>query len=173
MKTIVIYNSQTGFTKQYAQWISKKTGAECVALNKAKKMDLSGFDTIAFGSWMMAESVNKFKWFKKNVSKWQGKKLLVFCVGASPAENPDLDKMLSKYTDDEALRGVEFFYCPGGLRYEKMPSVHRVMMRMFLKMLGSKKDKTPEDVAQIEMISNSFDGSDIKYAEPVAEYINR
>ena len=33
MKTIVIYNSQTGFTKRYAQWIAEKTNGECVELN--------------------------------------------------------------------------------------------------------------------------------------------
>ena len=30
MKTIVIYNSETGFTKRYAQWIAEKANAECV-----------------------------------------------------------------------------------------------------------------------------------------------
>lgn len=171
MKTIVIYNSQTGFTKRYADWIAEEVNVECVELKKAKKMDFSEFDTIIFGSWMMAESINKFKWYKKNVSKWQDKKLAVFCVGASPAENPDLDKMLSKYTNDETLSGVEFFYCAGGLDYEKMPVVHRAMMKMFVKMLNSNKNKTEADLRQIEMISKSFDNSDKKYIEPIVEYI--
>lgn len=30
MNTIVIYNSQTGFTKRYAQWVAGATGADCV-----------------------------------------------------------------------------------------------------------------------------------------------
>ena len=30
MKTAVIYNSQTGFTKKYAEWISEATGADCL-----------------------------------------------------------------------------------------------------------------------------------------------
>ena len=30
MKTIIIYTSQTGFTKRYAEWISEASGAECV-----------------------------------------------------------------------------------------------------------------------------------------------
>ena len=29
MKTIVIYNSQTGFTKRYAEWIAEAAGADC------------------------------------------------------------------------------------------------------------------------------------------------
>ena len=34
MKTAVVYTSQTGFTKRYAEWIAEAVGAEC--------MDLSG-----------------------------------------------------------------------------------------------------------------------------------
>jgi len=31
MKTIVIYNSQTGFTERYAKWIAEETSADCVS----------------------------------------------------------------------------------------------------------------------------------------------
>jgi len=37
MKTIVIYNSQTGFTRRYAQWIAEAAGADCLELSAAKK----------------------------------------------------------------------------------------------------------------------------------------
>lgn len=37
MKAIVIYNSQTGFTKRYAQWIAEATGADCFELSEAKR----------------------------------------------------------------------------------------------------------------------------------------
>ena len=37
MKTIVIYNSQTGFTKRYAEWIAQESGADCFELSVAKK----------------------------------------------------------------------------------------------------------------------------------------
>lgn len=37
MKTIVIYTSQTGFTKRYAEWIAEATGADCFELSVAKR----------------------------------------------------------------------------------------------------------------------------------------
>ena len=37
MKTAVIYNSQTGFTKRYAKWISDEIGADCFEFAAAKK----------------------------------------------------------------------------------------------------------------------------------------
>lgn len=37
MQTIVIYNSKTGFTKRYAEWIAETAGAGCLPLSEAKK----------------------------------------------------------------------------------------------------------------------------------------
>ena len=34
------------------------------------------------------------------------------------------------------------FYCPGGLNYEKMNTASKIAMKMFVKMLDSKKNKT-------------------------------
>ncbi len=171
MKTIVIYNSQTGFTKRYAQWIAEATDARCAEYKEAKKMDLSGFDTIVYGGWAMAGSITKVKWFLKNKSKWEGKKLVAFCVGASPVENPELDEFLAKITEDEDFKGIRLFYLPGGLDYEKMSGASRTMMKMFVKMLDSKKDKTEADLMQIKMLSSSYDIADKKYIEPIVEYI--
>lgn len=172
MKTIVIYNSQTGFTKKYAEWIAEKAPAECVEYSKAKKLNLESYDTIIFGGWAIAGSISKIKWFKKNISKWQGKKLVAFCVGASPIENPEIDEALAKWSNEDELKNVKIFYCPGGLDYDKMSATSRTMMKMFVKMLNAKKDKTEDDLNQIKMVSGSYDISDIKYIEPILEYIN-
>ena len=172
MKTIVIYNSQTGFTKKYADWISQKANAECVEFSKAKNMNLDSYDSIVFGGWAMAGSITKVKWFKKNIDKWQNKKLVAFCVGASPIENPELDQFYATAFTQEEFKKVKLFYCPGGLNYEKMPATSKVMMKMFVKMLNNQKDKTEADLYRIKMMSSSYDISDIKYIEPIIEYLN-
>lgn len=172
MKTIVIYNSQTGFTKRYAQWIAQKTNADCIEYGKAKNMNLDSYDTVVFGGWAVAGSISKLKWFKKNISRWSGKKLVVFCVGASPIENPEIELTLPKNFTDEELKVVRWFYCPGGLDYDKMPVTSKTMMKMFVKALNSKKNKTEDDMEQIKMMSSSYDISDIKYIDPIIEYLN-
>ena len=172
MKTIVIYNSQTGFTKKYAQWIAEKANADCIEYSKAKAMDLDGYDAIVFGGWAVAGSISKLKWFKKNISRWRDKKLVAFCVGASPIENPEIELTLPKNFTDEELEIIRWFYCPGGLDYEKMTATSRVMMKMFVKALDAKKDKTKQDEEQIRMLSSSYDISDRKYIEPIIDYLN-
>lgn len=172
MKTIVIYNSQTGFTKKYADWIAEKANAECIEFSKAKKADLDSYDAIVFGGWAIAGSISKLKWFKKNISKWRNKKLAVFCVGASPIENPEIEATLPKNFTEDELKIVKWFYCPGGLDYDKMPMASKTAMKLFIKSLESRKNKTDDDLEQIRIMSSSYDISDIKYIEPIIEYLN-
>ena len=120
----------------------------------------------------MAGSISKLKWFKNNISKWSNKKLIVFCVGASPIENPEIEEALPKNFTADELKVVKWFYLPGGLDYEKMSLKSRAMMKMFVKMLKAKKNKTQDDLNQIRMVSSSYDISDIKYIEPIIDYLN-
>ncbi len=39
MKTLVIYTSQTGFTKKYAQWLSDEMNADIFELKDAQKKE--------------------------------------------------------------------------------------------------------------------------------------
>lgn len=173
MKTVVIYNSQTGFTKRYAQWIAEETGADCFTLADAKKKRLNEYDTIVFGGWACAGGISKLGWFKSNMNQWSGKKLIVFCVGASPMESPDIEPALRKNFDAAQWENVNVFYCPGGFNYGKMSVASKLMMKMMISSLKAKKDKTKEDEIMIQMISSSYDISDRKYIKPILSCISK
>lgn len=172
MKTIVIYNSQTGFTKRYARWIAEETKADCLAFSEAKKKNLDAYEAIIFGGWACAGGISKLKWFKNNLDKWNGKKLIVFCVGGSPMDSPDVEPALKRNFNDSEHKKVNVFYCPGGFNYEKMSASSKLMMKFFLKTLKAKKNKTKEEEEMIKMISSSYDISDKKYIEPILECLN-
>lgn len=167
MKTIVIYNSQTGFTKQYAEWIAEAIGADCLDLSTAKGKNMDSYEAIIFGGWACAGSIHKLNWFKKNIEKWNNKKLIAFCVGGSPLDNPEIKPALRRNFTESELEKVSVFYCPGGFRYEKMSAPSRLMMKMFLKALKAKKEKTEAEQEMIKMISTSYDISDRKYIESI------
>lgn len=173
MKTVVIYNSQTGFTKRYAEWIAEAAGADCLELASAKKKNLDAYEAIVFGGWACAGSISKLGWFKNNVSKWTGKKLIVFCVGGSPIDNPEIEQFLKQNLKEPEFRNVSAFYCPGGFHYEKMSAPSRLMMKMFIKTLQSKKDKTEAERVMVKMISSSYDIADKKYIEPILQCLKK
>lgn len=171
MKTAVIYNSQTGFTRRYAEWIAEAAGADCFTLADTKGQDFDSYDAIVFGSWACAGRISKLAWFKANWGKWQGKRLIVFCTGGSPAESPEIDAFLSGNFSQAEREQLCLFYCPGGFNYEKMPAGSRLMMKLFRKMVGAKKEKTEADREVLKMISRSYDISDRKYIEPILELL--
>lgn len=173
MKAVVVYTSQTGFTERYARWIAEAAGADCMELADAKKRSLEGYNTIIYGGWARAGSIAGLDWFKKNMPRWEGRKLVVFCVGGSPLENPDVPKALdANFT--AAQRGrVDVFYCPGGFCYERMSTASRLAMRMFVKALKTKRNQTPQDREMAEAVSSSYDISDRRYIEPILACLGR
>ena len=175
MKTIVIYNSQTGFTKKYAEWISEAVSCECVPFKQAAKINLSDYDAIVFGSWCMAGTVTKLNWFKKQMPALisAGKKLIIYAVGGSPDENPEVAVAMNRVLTEEERESVKLFYCPGGFNYEKMKAPSRFAMKMFVKGISQKKDATEAEKNMAEMISHSYDISDKKYIEPIVAELKK
>ena len=173
MKTIVIYHSQTGFTKRYAKWIADAAGADCLDLSEAKKKNLDKYDAIIFGGFACAGSISKLGWFKSHIEQWADKKLIAFCVGASPIDSPDIEPALKQNFNETQWKKVTVFYCPGGLNYERMSVPSRLMMKLFLKTLDAKKDKTEAEQEMVKMITASYDISDKKYIEPILQYLKK
>ena len=171
MRTAIIYVSQTGFTKQYAEWIAEEVGGECIAFADAEKRDLSGYDAVVFGGWCMGGTITKLDWFKRKIALWTDKKKVVFAVGASPADSPLIQEAFRNNFTDAEREQVSTFYCQGGLRYEKMKLGSKIMMKLFAKMMAGKKDKTEEEKEMAEMIGKSYDISDRKYILPIVEWL--
>ena len=46
MSTVVVYSSQTGFTKRYAEWLAEELGCQAVSLGDEPRFDASGFDVV-------------------------------------------------------------------------------------------------------------------------------
>ena len=67
MKTAIIYVSQTGFTKQYAEWLAEEVSGECMTIAEAEKKDLSGYDAVVFGGWCFAGTIKELDWFKERL----------------------------------------------------------------------------------------------------------
>ena len=151
MKTLIIYTSQTGFTKKYAQWIAEKVSGDLLDQKDARKKSREFFDeydAICYGGWAMAGSVVKSKWFLEKAADLKSKRLAMFCVGGSPSDNPDVDAYLQNALTEEEKKYIKLFYCPGGFNYA-----------------------TEKEKVMAEKMSSSYDISDIKYIEPIVSYL--
>ena len=179
MKTLITYTSQTGFTKQYATWLSEELQADCVSFKEAKKINFNDYNKIVYGGWFCAENITGLNKFIKKIGKLssiKSKQIAIFGVGSAPVGNPETTEILKKinsfvlsnFGDD---LNFKLFYCQGGFSYERMNLPSRLAMKMFVKILKSNKNKTPQDEAKIKLISTSFDKSDKKYLEPILDFL--
>ena len=173
MKTLIIYTSETGFTKKYSQWLAEKMNADTFELKDVKRKNKDFFDNyeaIVYAGWIMAGNVVKSKWFFKKAAGWKEKRLAIMAVGGSPNENPDVDATLKRMLNEEQRKYIKAFYCQGGFNYDKMKAPSRLMMKMFASALRKKPDEKSKQMA--EYISKSYDISDIKFIEPIVIYLN-
>ena len=174
MKTLVIYTSQTGFTKKYAELLGSRLNAEVVDLKKVKKAPSSRFadaDAIIFGGWVIAGKVFGSDWFTPKIAEWQGKKLAMFAVGGFPCEYPETEAVLQNALTEEQKKHVKVFYCQGGMCFEKMRFPYKLIMKMMRKTAAQNLNASEKDKEMAEMLSKSYDSSDAKYIGPIVEYI--
>ena len=48
-----------------------------------------------------------------------------------------------------------------------------MMMKAYASMLAKRKDQTEDDKKMAEMVATSYDISDVKYLDPIVEYIEK
>lgn len=174
MKTLVLYTSQTGFTKNYAYWINEQVGGQVLRLKDVTKMPSSffdDFDTIIYGGWTMGGKIVKAEWFLEKAASWKNKKLVIYCCGATPNDNPDIQPFLDRILTDEQKQYIKAFYCQAGINYKKMKFASKLAMKAFVTMLRNKVDKNQQEIDMMNLLSESFDNSDKKYIQPIVDYI--
>ena len=174
MKSIIIYSSQTGFTKRYAEWLAQELEADVITIAEAKKQSNEYFDEadeIIYGGWAMGGKIVNSEWFTQRIPAWKGKKLVLFCVGASPNEIPEVEVALHNALTDEERKYARAFYCQGGISYEKMKLPSKLAMKAFAAMVRNKKNATDQEKDMGEMISHSYDISDKKFIMPIVKYL--
>lgn len=156
MKTIILYYSKTGFTRQYAQWLAQDTGAECVPYEKRRGVKLDSFDAIVFGGRLRAGTIGGAKWFFREAAGLSGKRLALFFTGAMPPDPEGIRRAVEQNVPPQERERIPAFYLWGGLNYEKMGFLDKAMMAGFRKMLASKKAPSPEEQEAAKMVAQSY-----------------
>ena len=123
MKILITYQSKTGFTKKYAEWIQEELNGDLLELNKIK--DISKYDLIIHGGWIMGGMVKGLN----KIKKMNPKELIVFGVGFTPKSDVDINKLIK----DNKLEDIPFYYFEGGMNPKKMGFVGRTMVKLVTK----------------------------------------
>ena len=164
MKTMVIYQSKTGFTKKYATWIAQELSCEAKELKTVSNKEVEECDMVIFGGWIMAGTINGLD----KIRNLHSKKLVVFGVGAMPNH----EEYSEKIKIQNHLEETPFFYFQGGLAFEKMGFFSKMMLKMVSKSLNKKENKTAEEQEMVKLFAGSFDHADIDSIKPLTQIVD-
>lgn len=171
---IILYQSKYGATKRYAKWLQEATGFECVEVKKADIRKVQKADVIILGGGIYASGIAGLSFLKKNMELLKDKKLIVFCVGASPFEE-SAGKEVYRHNFSGALEHVPCFYCRGMWDEEAMTFKDRTLCKMLQKMVEKQDPSTyePWQKALMSAAGQKCDWTDRKYIEPLLAYIKK
>ena len=174
---VVIYNSQTGFTKRYADWLADEYNCRATSFKDRHSVDISNASVVIFCSWFHAGGLKGAKWLREQISKYPGKPFVVIGCGAYPMPcdkwpQSDIDEAFEKSLSCSEYENVECFYCQGGFDYDRLSVPDKIAMRMFFKMLEKRKDEDTRNVEVLETMREGFDGTKRDYLTPAILYIN-
>ena len=127
---IIIYGSQYGTTKQYAQELSKKTGIK--AEEYVNIEDINQYGTIIYIGALYAGSVLGMKKTLNKISNPSNKKIIIATVGlADPTDEENINNIregIKRQLSEDIYNQASIHFLRGGIDYSQLNLKHKTMM---------------------------------------------
>ncbi len=131
----IVYESNTGHTKEYALMLASALNIPCVSLKEYKP----DFEEIIFMSWVMAGMLKGYSKIKNKV-----KIICTIGVGLMPETNERIQALI-KNNDVKK----KFFYLPGGVNYKKLRCIKKRLLKAVGKQLEKENLEENKEIVQI------------------------
>ena len=170
-RTVVIYKSKHGSTKQYAEWIGEELECPVIDVKDFNKKDFVNYDNIIYGGHVQAGGIQGFDLIKKAM-RWgrlDGKKIVTFAVGLNVMQKETRMQLREINFDKPYVERMTCFYCPGAYNPEVVKGIDAGIMKMMISMLEGKGalDMTEDDKKLLEAVKKGANYVDRKYIEPI------
>lgn len=175
MKDIILYGSQYGSTRRYAEKLSEQTGIPAVSYKEAPA--LSDRKTIVYLGGLYAGGVLGLAKALRSFSLQSGQKLILVTVGlADPNEPENRDNIrasLQRQLPAGLYNQAKIFHLRGGIDYQKLSFGHRTVMKLLYQSLRKTplEKQTAENRALMETYGKQVDFTDFGTLEPIIHEI--
>lgn len=173
---IIVYGSQYGITKKYADELGRRTG---IAVKNYKDMyDINSYDTIIYFGALYAGGVMGMKKVFRELSSVADKKIIIATVGlADPADSENtaaIKRGMEKQLSKDVFENADIFHLRGGIDYSCLGFKHKTMMAMlYKKAIGLPEEKkTAEVKAMIETYNKKVDFIDFRRLDEIYRSCN-
>lgn len=164
----IVYQSKTGFTRQYAEMLSKSAKVKAFSLDEAEATLPKG-EEVLFMGWLMASHISGID---RAVRLWN---VRAACgVGMSPAS----DSVLPTMTKSNYVPNAPLFYLPGGWAPKKVGWFQRravgMVTRSIRKTLREKgSNRTEQEQAYYDMLVKGGSLVEFRNLKPVQQWLEK
>lgn len=151
MSNLIVYKSNTGFTKKYVDMIERRVlPCDVVEVSKLKKDQIKKADFIFYGGPLKNNVIEGLDKFLKHYNLMENKNVFIFCTGLQPCDQEKKENVITANGLD--FYHVRLYLLPGGLDVSKMSPLKQKMMKLGLD-AAFKSEKMPAGVTR-EMIDS-------------------
>jgi menaquinone-dependent protoporphyrinogen IX oxidase len=175
MRTVIVYGSQYGTAKRYAEALAGRTESEIRSCEDLKDLDV--YDNIVFIGALYAGGVLGLKKTLSGIHDLQNKKIVIATVGlADPNDRENTETIrngLKKQLPENICNHASIFHLRGGIDYSRLNLKHRTMMALlYRKAKGLPEEKKTAEVrAMIDTYGKRVDFVDLSSLDPIIREI--
>ena len=153
---IIIYGSQYGTTKRYAEELGKQSNIE--VKNYEEMDDLDKYEVIIYFGALYASSVMGLKKTFRKLSSPKNKTIIIATVGlADPTDDENIQNIrngIKKHLSPDIYETAHILHLKGGINYSNLKLTHKTMMAVAYR----KTKNLPEEkkTAEIKAITETY-----------------
>ncbi len=158
----IIYCSNSGSAKRYAELLGEKTGMACVDISKSSCV--SADEEIIFIGWIMAGTLQGLKEIREKFTSIRA----VCGVGMMKSE-----KAINETKEKNAIT-EPYFFLTGDFDINKLKGMYKMMMGMMIKMAKGKIKESGDGKGEemLKLLENGINGFDEKELDAVVEFLS-
>lgn len=141
----IVYTTNTGSTKRYAELLARETGLPAYSMAEAERSVPTGAEIIYLG-WIMAGSVKGYAAAKR----WSVRAVCAVGMGRTGTQTDSVRKKSA------IPASIPVFTLQGNFDVKKLRDVYRLMMELMVKTAGkslaAKPDRTPEEDDMLDIM---------------------
>lgn len=138
MESLIIYKSNTGFTKRYVDSLERRIlDSKVVDIKDLRKSDLKEAKFIFYGGPLKNDKIDGLDKFLKYYDLVENKNIFIFCTGISPLDDKKKENVI--LANGLNLYHVRLYLLPGGFDFNKMSKFEQKMIKLGLKMQAEKQ----------------------------------
>ena len=155
MNSIIVYGSNYGTTKQYANELSRRTNMKAISFKKVNQQ-INDYDNIIYLGALYAGGVLGMSKTLKKLNNISNKKIIIATIGLSDptdeVNKKNIRNNIENQMQKEIFEKAKIFHLRGGIDYSKLNFAHKTMMKLLYNAVKNlpKEKLTAEDRAMIE-----------------------